>query len=450
MSLIERILGAKGLTSASTWDSNGAMLASGAGVVAPDIWDTPLTYLVPHTGDDRTLTGINKAYADLYASQPWLYTVITRLAHDIGRMPLKSYGRNAGSANRFRLRDAPLPGLLGSPAPRVTAGQFKQQIVTDMCIYGNALALKVAPDARTVPTSLEALPPVGWRVTGGGDYVWRDPRSGVEKVFDQWRIMHFANAGPRTASGMALSPMEPLRVTLAIEDAAQRLGVATFTNGARPSGVLTTDKEISKDVLARLRDDIVRLFGGVDKSAKPAILTNGLNWQAMSWDMTQAAVVEFRKLTREEVCAVYHVSPVLVGILDRATFSNVEELHLAHYQDSLGPWANLIEETIGAQLIAPCPDLAGNFVEFDFNEFLKGALVQRFTAYTQAIQAGWITPNEVRDRENLGRITGQVEADEIHVSLALGGSQTGAGRSGTGIPEAAPTTTPNDTPQEGN
>jgi phage portal protein BeeE len=62
----------------------------------------------------------------------------------------------------------------------------------------------------------------------------------------------------------------------------------------------------------------------------------------MSWDMQQAAVVEFRKLTREEVAAVFDIPPVLLGILDRATFSNVEELHLAFYQDTLGPWTTLL------------------------------------------------------------------------------------------------------------
>ncbi|MGN6754839.1 MAG: phage portal protein, partial [Thermomicrobiales bacterium] len=202
-----------------------------------------------------------------------------------------------------------------------------------------------------------------------------------------------------------------------------------------------------KDALARLKDDILRLHGGVDKSMKPAILTNGLKWQAMAWDFQQSAVVDFRKLTREEVCAVYDISPVIVGILDRATFSNIEELHLAYYQDSLGPWTNLIEETLQSHLIAGVPIYANNFVEFDFNEVLKGAIEQRFNAYGQAINTGWMTPNEVRDRENLGRITGQPEADEIHVGLNLGGSQTGAGRSGTGVPEQPPATLPNDAPQ---
>jgi phage portal protein BeeE len=42
---------------------------------------------------------------------------------------------------------------------------------------------------------------------------------------------------------MGLAPLEPLRMTLAIEDAAQRLGVASFQNGARPSGVIRTDQD---------------------------------------------------------------------------------------------------------------------------------------------------------------------------------------------------------------
>jgi HK97 family phage portal protein len=430
------------------WPALVPNASTGSGTIAPDLWDMPITYLVPHTGDDPILSGINKTYADLYATQPWLYTVINKLARGIGRLPLKAYSRNTASNNRFRLRNAPLVTLLNAPAPRVTPAAFKQQIVTDTCIYGNALVLKVTSRPEQPPVALEALPPVGWKVLPSGDYRYKSPVNGLERDYPQWQIIHFAYAGPRLASGLALSPMEPLRQTLAIEDAAQRLGVATFNNGARPSGVLSTEKEVSKEVLARLKDDIQRVHGGVDRSMKPAILTNGLKWQAMSWDFQQSAVVDFRKLTREEVCAVYDISPVIVGILDRATFSNIEELHLAYYQDSLGPWTNLIEETLDSHLIAGVPAYANNFVEFDFNEVLKGAIEQRFNAYNAAIQGGWMTPNEARDRENLGRVTTQPEADELHISLALGGSQTGAGRSGTGIPEAPVSGPPNDTPPD--
>jgi hypothetical protein len=140
----------------------------------------------------------------------------------------------------------------------------------------------------------------------------------------------------------------------------------------------------------------------------------------MSWDMQQAAVVEFRKLTREEVAAVFDIPPVLLGILDRATFSNVEELHLAFYQDTLGPWTTLLEETFYEQLIAPVPEFADDerMVEFDMNEVLKGAIATRYDAINKATGGPWMRVNEARKAENLPK-SDQPEAELIRFPLNM-------------------------------
>ena len=70
-------------------------------------------------------------------------------------------------------------------------------------------------------------------------------------------------------------------------------------------------------------------------------------------------MVETRRLTREECAAAYDVPPPVVGILDRATFSNITEQHIMLYQDTFGPWLTMIEETPQTQLIDPEPLLAG-------------------------------------------------------------------------------------------
>lgn len=426
---------------ASSWPTLQQVptLAAGRGPAPAYGFSDIYTILVGNDSDVPIVGPLNLSYGDLYKSQIWVHVVVNKLARGIGRLPLKAYARDAEGA-RTRLRDGPLAQLLTQPAPGLTPSQWKQQIVGDMSVYGNALQLIDRPRPDAPATSLTPLPAEGWR-TDGDTYYYTDRRTGQKTSYPAWKILHFRFWSP-TSMGFALAPLEPLRQTLAIEDAAQRLGVASFQNGARPSGVIRTDQDLSRESLARLRDDIKRLYGGPDKAATPAILTNGLDWKTMSWDMQQAAVIDHRKLTREEVCAVYDIPPTVVGILDRATFSNIEELHLSLYQDTLGPWNTLIEETLDVQLLAGVPDYAGAFVEFDLNEVLKGNIEARYRAYQSAIAAGWMMPNEARQRENFPAVTDQPEANELHVSLALGGSQTGAGKDGSGTPEPATDATP--------
>jgi HK97 family phage portal protein len=221
-------------------------------------------------------------------------------------------------------------------------------------------------------------------------------------------------------------------MTLAIEDAAQRLGVAAFKHGGNRPGVLSTDQQLSKEDQQRLSTEYNSRHGGVDNAYKTPVLFGGLKWMGTGGTLADSAVVEHRKLTREEVAAVYDIPPVLLGILDRATFSNVEELHLAFYQDTLGPWTTLIEETLYEQLIAPVPEFASDerMVEFDMAEVLKGAIAQRYEALNKAMGGPWMKVNEGRRAENLPQ-SDQPEADLIRFPLNMSSDPAKAEEGGT-------------------
>ena len=183
---------------------------------------------------------------------------------------------------------------------------------------------------------------------------------GQKLAFAPEDVLHFKWWG--TGNDLvAFSPMEPLRRTLMIEDAAQRLTAASYDNGARPSGVLVTDQQLKPDTAKRLQEQTASLHGGVDNAFKLAVLEGALDWKPMSHSLVDAQVVETRRLTREECAAAYDVPPPVVGILDRATFSNITEQHIMLYQDTFGPWLTMIEETLQTQLIDPEPLLAGRY-----------------------------------------------------------------------------------------
>lgn len=364
--------------------------------------------------------GHSASYAALYKSQPWVHIAVNKLSRGIGRLPLKVYS----GAERERDKDSPLAKLLARPYPGGTPFGYKSAIVGDLAVYGNSLVIKAGATRNRPPTALYPVSPLGWSIDKDGDYRWANPETGKEKGYRRDQVIHtrYWRPGP---GDFGLAPLEPLRMTLAIEDAAQRMAVASFKNGARPSGVLRTDKDLPDPVFNRVKAEVRRMFLGVDKTGLPALLTDGLDWKTMSWDMQQAAVIDFRKLTREEVAAVYDIPPVLLGILDRATFSNVEELHLAFYQDTLGPWTTLIEETHYEQLIAPVEEFASDerMVEFDMNEVLKGAIAQRYAALNRAIGGPWMRVNEGRKAENLPK-SDQPEAEMIRFPLNMSSDPT--------------------------
>ena len=230
-------------------------------------------------------------------------------------------------------------------------------------------------------------------------------RSGTETVYEPWQIIHLMEPGP-TASGIGVSRLEAARLTLAIEYAAQRLGVATFLNGARPGGIikvndLPTDPAARSAVMERFKAEVRARLGGVNRAGLPAVLEGNIDWLSLSHNLDDSAVVEHRQLTREEVAALYDIPQPAIGILDESNFASVDQLHLMFYQDSLGWPINLIEEVLARQLIDGVPEFAGQLVEFDLNAVMRGAFAQRMQGYQIGINGRIFTPDEVRGWENL-------------------------------------------------
>jgi HK97 family phage portal protein len=354
--------------------------------------------------------GRSVSYHSIYRAQPWVGISINKLARQISRLPLKVYEIDS-QGDHVRVREGSLVERLKNPYPRCSPAQFKQKISFPMLLHGNAVIAKDRPNRGAPPANLV---PLDWRYVspdfedGRPVDFWTLERSGNRMFFAPEEVVHFAwEAGD---SDLGISPLEQLGVTLRLEDSAQRYGASSFTNAARPSGALIAPAEANIDPEERqeLREELRQTQQGEDNAFNLLFLTGGLDFKAFSHTAVEAALIEQRKLNREEVAAVYDIPPPLIGILDHATYSNVAEMHRMLYMTVLGPWLTLIEETLQAQLIDPEPAWEGLHVEFDLSEVLKGDTKERIDALKTGISTGLYTINEARKIENLPRIDNAV------------------------------------------
>lgn len=389
----------------------------------------------PYPGGFRTLTGATPGtmplltreqtattYEGMFRNQPWVNAVVTKLVKGIARLPLHTFKyTDPEMESRARVKNDSLPRLLARPFPRGSAWTWKAATAWNLFVHGNALLLKVRAGPGQPPAELWPIP---WRRVG----IWSDGPFGPPIAYiyytsdgklisiDPADVVHFRlneNPGP-----FGLSPMEPLRRTLALEDAAQVWAGAYFENGASPSGVFKTANKLDERTLPRLRAELEAIYGGVENAGRMGLFDQGLEWNPISSSPADAALIEQRKLNREEVCGVYDVAPPLIGILERATFSNITELHAALYQDALGPPLTMIEETLWAQLIMPEAAWADQFTEFYLAEVLKAKILEQAQAVAAMIASGVWTPNEGRRSDNKPPID-DPDADKIWMPLNM-------------------------------
>lgn len=367
-------------------------------------------------------------YEEIAKRQLWVRIAINKIAYGIGRIPLKTFD-GAGENERERVRDNQLVRTLRRPNTTKATGTTPGLIaraVYDLMMYSNSLIVKgqIRPD-RPVDWLLPYAP-LNWRIDGD-TYIHTNPYTREETRVPSWRMIHIVEPGP-TMSGFGVSRLEAARLTLAIEYAAQRLGVATFQNGARPGGIINVKNlpqgQGRADAVERFKAEVLRRFGGSAKAGLPAVLEGDTTWLPMSHNLDDSAVVQHRQLTREEVAALYDIPQPAIGILDEANFASVDMLHIMFYQDTLGWPIRLIEESLNAQLVEGVPEYDGLFVEFDMNAVMRGDPAARAAYYTAATGRPWMVTDEARHRENLPPLGGDAARLVTPLNLSTGNEQT--------------------------
>jgi HK97 family phage portal protein len=359
-------------------------------------------------------------YAQIWETQPQVRTVIDFLARNIAQLKLRTY-RRVSETDRERLRDHPFAQLVRKPNPYTTRYRFFDAIVHDRCIFDAAYLAKVrvpGPNggpqhlmrldpARVQPLGEENLWPTGFRY--GGERNYRDFRAD--------EVVYLRGYNPSDAR-IGLSPLATLRSILVEEYEAGVWRAQMWRNGARFPGYIARPAEAPEwptPARERFKASFQASYSGNGSNAGGTpILEEGMTFHPSGITPEQAQYLQTRKLTREEVASAFHIPLPMVGILDHATFSNIEEQHRNLYQDTLGPWLTEIEEEFMLQLLPELDSDPDVYCEFDLQDKLKGDFDQETRALVSATGGPFMSRNEARARRNLPQIDG---GDELIVPL---------------------------------
>lgn len=347
-------------------------------------------------------------YATIWKTQPHVRTVVGFLARNIAQIGLHAFERTSDT-DRRRLTDHPLAELIAKPNPRTTRYRLIDALVNDLGIFDVACWAKMKSNGQ--PAGLLRLPPQQIEPLGDS-WAWpegvkfKGTKGSVDLPADQ--IVLFRGYNP-TDARWGVSPMETLRRVLAEEYQATLYREQLWKNGARFPGHIERPQNAqwSPEARERFRGDWRGLYTGSGPGAGGTpVLEDGMTFKPGGITPAQAQYLETRKLTREEVAAAFHIPLPMVGILDHATFSNIKEQHQNLYQDTLGPWLEMIQQEIGLQLLPDFDDSGKVYVEFNLAEKMKGSFEEQATSLQTAVGAPWLTRNEARARQNLPQVDG--------------------------------------------
>jgi HK97 family phage portal protein len=310
--------------------------------------------------------------------------------------------RRMPDGGRERVSDHPVEALIADAANDWTsAAEFRQTLATALAIHGNAYAF--INRAGDTPTELIPLP---WgAVTVERDPATTEPRYRIDgTLYPRHDIFHVRTFGRSPYLGD--SPVALAREAIGLGLVLERHAAGLFGRGARPAGVLRYPRQLTEPMAARLRASWDSRYQGGENAGRTAVLEDGLEWQATQLSSVDAQFLELRRFQVQEIARVWRVPLHLIGDLERVTFSNAEQMGAQFLAYTIMPLLRLWQDAFRLSLLTPAERRDGFYIEFMIDDLSRADLAARFTAYSQAINAGILNPNEIRAMENRGPYAG--------------------------------------------
>ena len=202
-----------------------------------------------------------------------------------------------------------------------------------------------------------------------------------------------------------LSPIDQCAKAINWNLSIEEFGSTFFKNGAKPSSVLSTDRALSETAIERLKNSFNSSYAKLKSSNSTIILEEGLTFKPISISPEQAQFLASRQFGIEEIARIFNVPPHMLKDLSKSSFNNIEMQSQEYVTYTLMPYLTRIEQEMNLKLFRT-NELGKTFVEFNVNGLLRGDVKTRNEAYKTAIQNGYMSINEVRQKENLNSIEG--------------------------------------------
>lgn len=345
-----------------------------------------------------------------------VYACVRILAEAIAGLPLHVY-RYRLDGGKERIPQHPLYYLLhNEPNPEMTSFVFRETLMSHLLLWGNAYA-QIVRNGRGQPVALYPLLPSKMEVNRAenGELIYTYYRDydenglnpkGVYITLRKEDVLHIPGLGFDGLVGY--SPIAMAKNSIGMSLATEEYGAAFFANGANPGGVLEHPGVI-KDI-QRVKDSWNSAYQGSGNAHKVAVLEEGMKFQAIGIPPEQAQFLETRKFQINEIARIFRVPPHMVGDLEKSSFSNIEQQSLEFVKYTLDPWVVRWEQSLQQSLILPS-EKSSLFIKFNVDGLLRGDYQSRMNGYAVGRQNGWMSANDIRELEDMNRITTEEGGD---------------------------------------
>ena len=340
-----------------------------------------------------------------------VWAAVRILSESVAQLPINLIQREE-NGDKTKRTDHFLYNIIhNKPNEYMTNYTFIQKIMYDLCVGGNSY-VKIERNGSGRPVALYPinLQDIEFRVYDE-KYYYYNTETGESLEYEE--ILHFKIMSQDGMIGQ--SPIDTCANSISWGLALEQYGNSYFSNGAKVSGVLQTDRALSTEAIDRLRNSFDQNYSKIGDAQKTLILEEGLKFNTISLSNEASQFLASRQFSIEEIARIFNIPPHLLRDLSKSSFNNIQEQSREFVQYSLMPYLSMIEQEMTTKLFKKA-EQGKLFIEFNTNALLRGNPKERAEYYRTMLNIGAMTINEVRQKENMNVVS---EGDNLFMQLNM-------------------------------
>jgi HK97 family phage portal protein len=349
-------------------------------------------------------------YGDYYATSAAVYAAVRTRADAIGRPELRVEKSVESDGSRsWQAVDVghPLQRLIDRPNSSWSRSELIRAIESNLLLWGSAFLGIEKDDSGAVselwplrPDRMRVIPDVRKYVRG---FVYE--HAGERVAYLPEEMVWFKQLNPLEEFA-GLSAVAPARLSVDMGFEAQCYNRNFFANSATPSDLaITSDETPTDEEVSEFYSRWDSRFKGSSRSHRPILLGRGMDAKRLGLSQRDMEFSKALEWSVEEVSRAFGVPTVFLGELENATLANVSTFERFLWRNTIVPELKLIEDCLNRSLISAF-GLSPETHRFKFDlssvEALQDTEDSKVAREVSLVNAGVMTPNEVRTRHGLG------------------------------------------------
>lgn len=330
-----------------------------------------------------------------------IWNCVALKARTLAQLPIDLYGNGTGG-NKYVDFTNPVYALVKyAPNNAQTAFNYSQITQAHLELWGNSYSI-IYRDRNAVAGELWPVhPSKAVPVLSQSRKLYYEISG--ERTFTSDEILHLPGLGFDGIKGK--SPIRIAAENIGLGLAAQTYGSTFFSNGANVGSIYTHPNQLSDTAYNRLKDSLEKKNAGLMNANRPMILEEGMKFEKVGLPPEDAQFLETRKFQKSDYASMFQVPQHLIGVMDAATYSNIEHQAIEFVVFCMTPVLKLREEEMNRKLLRT-DELGRKYFKYNVNGLLRGDSAARAQYYKDGLQGGWLSVNDIRKLEDQNPVEG--------------------------------------------